>query len=132
MLGKALSLSLFHRTDRDSAFNFVFSSHRSTSSLSSHRSTSNFSSHRSISAFSSQLCAQLHFESHSLVFRKIDSALQFTDPAAQVHRKRAGGFQGVEFSEGWVEFSKRSIAKRVAKMLTGEQIEWNMFQSLSL
>ncbi|KAL7226972.1 hypothetical protein ACSBR1_021941 [Camellia fascicularis] len=29
---------------------------------------------RSISAFSSQLCAQLHFESHSLVLRKIDSA----------------------------------------------------------
>ncbi|CAL5370490.1 unnamed protein product [Camellia sinensis] len=44
------------------------------------------------------------------------------DPAAQVHRKRAGGFRGVEFSEGWVEFSKRSIAKRVAKMLNGEQI----------
>ncbi|CAL5325659.1 unnamed protein product [Camellia sinensis] len=44
------------------------------------------------------------------------------DPVAQVHRKRAGGFRGVEFSEGWVEFSKRSIAKRVAKMLNGEQI----------
>ncbi|KAL7250424.1 hypothetical protein ACSBR1_012435 [Camellia fascicularis] len=45
-----------------------------------------------------------------------------TDPAAQVHRKRAGGFRGVEFSEGWVEFSRGSIAKRVVKMLNGEQI----------
>ncbi|KAL7219098.1 hypothetical protein ACSBR2_012220 [Camellia fascicularis] len=44
------------------------------------------------------------------------------DPAAQVHRKRAGGSRGVEFLEGWVEFSKRSIANRVAKMLNGEQI----------
>ncbi|KAI8533563.1 hypothetical protein RHMOL_Rhmol10G0020400 [Rhododendron molle] len=35
------------------------------------------------------------------------------DPAAQVHRKRAGG---------WVEFSRKSVAKRVAKMLNGEQI----------
>ncbi|THG00381.1 hypothetical protein TEA_008434 [Camellia sinensis var. sinensis] len=45
---------------------------------------------------------KLHFESHSLVLRKIDSALQFTDLVAQVHRKRAGGFQGIEFSEGLV------------------------------
>ncbi|CAK9176452.1 unnamed protein product [Ilex paraguariensis] len=44
------------------------------------------------------------------------------DPAVRVHRKRAGGFRGQEFSEGWVEFSKRSVAKRVAKMLNGEQI----------
>ncbi|KAF7114397.1 hypothetical protein RHSIM_RhsimUnG0087300 [Rhododendron simsii] len=44
------------------------------------------------------------------------------DPAAQVHRKRAGGFRGKEFSEGWVEFSRKSVAKRVAKMLNGEQI----------
>ncbi|XP_057482595.1 pre-rRNA-processing protein esf2-like isoform X2 [Actinidia eriantha] len=44
------------------------------------------------------------------------------DPAAQVHRKRAGGFRGQEFSEGWVEFSRKSVAKRVANMLNGEQI----------
>ncbi|KAK2969755.1 hypothetical protein RJ640_028035 [Escallonia rubra] len=44
------------------------------------------------------------------------------DPAARVHRKRAGGFRGQGFSEGWVEFAKRSVAKRVAKMLNGEQI----------
>ncbi|KAL3503853.1 hypothetical protein ACH5RR_033694 [Cinchona calisaya] len=44
------------------------------------------------------------------------------DPAARVHRKRAGGFRGQEFSEGWVEFEKKSVAKRVAKMLNGEQI----------
>nr|GMD58372.1 pre-rRNA-processing protein ESF2 [Ipomoea batatas] len=44
------------------------------------------------------------------------------DPAAQMNRKRAGGFRGQEFSEGWVEFTKKSIAKRVAKMLNGQQI----------
>lgn len=44
------------------------------------------------------------------------------DPSSQVHRKRAGGFRGQVFSEGWVEFTKKSIAKRVANMLNGEQI----------
>lgn len=44
------------------------------------------------------------------------------DPATQVHRKRAGGFRGQVFSEGWVEFTKKTVAKRVAKMLNGEQI----------
>ncbi|CAA2985715.1 pre-rRNA-processing protein ESF2 [Olea europaea var. sylvestris] len=44
------------------------------------------------------------------------------DPAARVHRKKAGGFRGQEFSEGWVEFTKKSVAKRVAEMLNGEQI----------
>lgn len=44
------------------------------------------------------------------------------DPAAQVRRKRVGGFRGQEFSEGWVEFTKKSVAKKVAKMLNGEQI----------
>ncbi|CAI9101618.1 OLC1v1038986C1 [Oldenlandia corymbosa var. corymbosa] len=41
---------------------------------------------------------------------------------AQVKRKQAGGFRGREFSEGWVEFAKKGVAKRVAKMLNGEQI----------
>ncbi|XP_057992333.1 pre-rRNA-processing protein ESF2 isoform X2 [Hevea brasiliensis] len=44
------------------------------------------------------------------------------DPTARVNRKRAGGFRGQEFSEGWVEFTSKSIAKRVANMLNGEQI----------
>ncbi|KAL1191487.1 hypothetical protein V5N11_002313 [Cardamine amara subsp. amara] len=44
------------------------------------------------------------------------------NPEAQVHRKKAGGFRGQLFSEGWVEFSKKSVAKRVADMLNGEQI----------
>ncbi|PKI79132.1 hypothetical protein CRG98_000424 [Punica granatum] len=44
------------------------------------------------------------------------------DPDAQVKRKRAGGFRGREFSEGWVEFAKKNVAKRVANMLNGEQI----------
>ncbi|CAN8279617.1 unnamed protein product [Cochlearia groenlandica] len=44
------------------------------------------------------------------------------DPEAQVSRKRAGGFRGQLFSEGWVEFGKKSVAKRVADMLNGEQI----------
>lgn len=44
------------------------------------------------------------------------------DPATQVQRKKVGGLRGKKFSEGWVEFTKRSIAKRVARMLNGEQI----------
>ncbi|KAF8102057.1 hypothetical protein N665_0201s0346 [Sinapis alba] len=44
------------------------------------------------------------------------------DPEAQVHRKKAGGFRGQLFSEGWVEFAKKTVAKRVADMLNGEQI----------
>ncbi|KAJ9152829.1 hypothetical protein P3X46_026348 [Hevea brasiliensis] len=44
------------------------------------------------------------------------------DPTARVNLKRAGGFRGQEFSEGWVEFTNKSIAKRVANMLNGEQI----------
>ncbi|KAK4746689.1 hypothetical protein SAY87_025726 [Trapa incisa] len=44
------------------------------------------------------------------------------DPAAQIKRKRGGGFRGQEFSEGWVEFTKKTVVKRVAKMLNGEQI----------
>ncbi|KAL8471218.1 hypothetical protein ACS0TY_028140 [Phlomoides rotata] len=43
------------------------------------------------------------------------------DPAAQVRRKKSGGFRGKEFSEGWVEFTDKKVAKRVAEMLNGEQ-----------
>ncbi|XP_016472497.1 pre-rRNA-processing protein ESF2-like [Nicotiana tabacum] len=42
--------------------------------------------------------------------------------ASQMNRKRAGGFRGQAFSEGWVEFMKKSVAKRVANMLNGQQI----------
>ncbi|XP_010549598.1 PREDICTED: pre-rRNA-processing protein ESF2 isoform X2 [Tarenaya hassleriana] len=34
------------------------------------------------------------------------------DPEAQLHRKRAGGFRGQLFSEGWVEFTKKSVGGR--------------------
>ncbi|XP_073291305.1 pre-rRNA-processing protein ESF2-like [Primulina huaijiensis] len=44
------------------------------------------------------------------------------DPAAQVRRKKSGGFRGQEFSEGWVEFTEKGVAKRIAKMLNGKQI----------
>ncbi|KAK4417829.1 Pre-rRNA-processing protein ESF2 [Sesamum alatum] len=44
------------------------------------------------------------------------------DPAAQIRRKKSGGFRGQEFSEGWVEFTDKKVAKRVARMLNGEQI----------
>ncbi|GKV07839.1 hypothetical protein SLEP1_g19551 [Rubroshorea leprosula] len=42
----------------------------------------------------------------------------------QVNGKRpsSGGSQEQEFSEGWVEFARKGIAKRVANMLNGEQI----------
>ncbi|KAM0072461.1 putative RNA recognition motif domain, nucleotide-binding alpha-beta plait domain superfamily [Helianthus debilis subsp. tardiflorus] len=44
------------------------------------------------------------------------------DPAAPVHRKKAGGFRGQGFTEGWVEFTNKNVAKRVASTLNGEQI----------
>lgn len=44
------------------------------------------------------------------------------DSAAQLRRKKSGGFRGQEFCEGWVEFSDKKVAKRVAQMLNGEQI----------
>ncbi|CAM8930423.1 unnamed protein product [Rhodiola kirilowii] len=44
------------------------------------------------------------------------------DPSAQVHRKKAGGFRGVRFSEGWVEFTSKFVAKRVADMLNCQPI----------
>ncbi|XP_038711548.1 pre-rRNA-processing protein ESF2 [Tripterygium wilfordii] len=44
------------------------------------------------------------------------------DITAKVRRKKSGGFRGQEFSEGWVEFTNKSVAKRVANMLNGEQI----------
>lgn len=44
------------------------------------------------------------------------------DPAKRMRRKRAGGNRGKEFTEGWVEFAKKSVAKRVANMLNGEQM----------
>ncbi|BBH00470.1 RNA-binding family protein with RRM/RBD/RNP motifs [Prunus dulcis] len=46
------------------------------------------------------------------------------DPSAQVHNIRAGKFQRQNFSEGWVEFSDKRVAKRVANMLNGEQIAY--------
>ena len=86
-----------------------------------------------------------HLGSYQLLMH---SWILYSDPEAQVHRKKAGGFRGQLFSEGlimvqcsnmdclfytivyemfinffrWVEFAKKSIAKRVADMLNGEQI----------
>ncbi|KAJ4762552.1 Pre-rRNA-processing protein ESF2 [Rhynchospora pubera] len=42
--------------------------------------------------------------------------------STEVTHKKAVGFRGKGFSEGWVEFAKKSVAKRVAKMLNNEQI----------
>ncbi|RZC71348.1 hypothetical protein C5167_034528 [Papaver somniferum] len=40
----------------------------------------------------------------------------------QVNRKKAGDFRGQGFSEGWVEFTNKRVAKRIAEMLNGEQM----------
>ncbi|EPS63558.1 hypothetical protein M569_11226, partial [Genlisea aurea] len=43
--------------------------------------------------------------------------------AAEKRRKNSGGFRGKGgFSEGWVEFADKKIAKRTASTLNGEQI----------
>jgi ESF2/ABP1 family protein len=37
-------------------------------------------------------------------------------------RKKKGGNTGKEFTEGWIEFGDKRIAKRVAQMLNGQQM----------
>ncbi|KAJ1404148.1 RNA-binding domain superfamily [Sesbania bispinosa] len=44
------------------------------------------------------------------------------DYAAEVPSKRSRGSRDQLFAEGWVEFANKSVAKRVANMLNGEQI----------
>ncbi|KAI4350608.1 hypothetical protein L6164_005053 [Bauhinia variegata] len=44
------------------------------------------------------------------------------DSAAQVPSKKSRGSRDQVFSEGWVEFTDKRVAKRVANMLNGEQI----------
>lgn len=44
------------------------------------------------------------------------------NPEVQVRRKKDGGFRGQHFAEGWVEFAKKGVAKRVASMLNGQAI----------
>ncbi|KAI3944277.1 hypothetical protein MKW98_016507 [Papaver atlanticum] len=40
----------------------------------------------------------------------------------QVNRKKAGDFRGQGFTEGWVEFTNKRVAKRTANKLNGEQM----------
>uniref|UniRef100_A0A453ASP5 RRM domain-containing protein n=1 Tax=Aegilops tauschii subsp. strangulata TaxID=200361 RepID=A0A453ASP5_AEGTS len=44
-------------------------------------------------------------------------------PEGQGHRKHSN-VKAKAYSEGWVEFAKKSVAKRVASLLNGEQIGW--------
>ncbi|XP_057751557.1 pre-rRNA-processing protein ESF2-like isoform X1 [Arachis stenosperma] len=44
------------------------------------------------------------------------------DSSAPVSTKRSRGARDQAYSEGWVEFKNKSLAKRVANMLNGEQI----------
>ncbi|KAF7819496.1 pre-rRNA-processing protein ESF2 [Senna tora] len=44
------------------------------------------------------------------------------DSAAQAPSKGSRGSRDRAFSEGWVEFTNKTVAKRVANMLNGEQI----------
>ncbi|KAK9816728.1 hypothetical protein WJX72_004286 [[Myrmecia] bisecta] len=44
------------------------------------------------------------------------------DPALRKRRKQRGGNTGKNFSEGWVEFEDKSVAKQVAEMLNGKQM----------
>ncbi|TYI75258.1 hypothetical protein E1A91_D07G262000v1 [Gossypium mustelinum] len=45
-------------------------------------------------------------------------------PQVKGKRPRPSKVQEQEFSEGWVEFARKGIAKRVANMLNGEQIAY--------
>ncbi|XP_050382670.1 pre-rRNA-processing protein ESF2 [Argentina anserina] len=44
------------------------------------------------------------------------------NPSSSAHRDRPGKRQLQSFSEGWVEFKDKRVAKRVAGMLNGEKI----------
>eukprot|EP00271_Cylindrocystis_brebissonii_P004892 TRINITY_DN16813_c0_g1_i1.p1 TRINITY_DN16813_c0_g1~~TRINITY_DN16813_c0_g1_i1.p1 ORF type:complete len:421 (-),score=100.46 TRINITY_DN16813_c0_g1_i1:472-1734(-) len=44
------------------------------------------------------------------------------DASIRMRRKKAGGNSGKNFTEGWVEFARKKVAKRVAEMLNGEPI----------
>lgn len=42
------------------------------------------------------------------------------DASARKRRKRQGKNSGKNFTEGWVEFNDKRVAKRVAEMLNGQ------------
>ncbi|RKP11684.1 hypothetical protein BJ684DRAFT_12604, partial [Piptocephalis cylindrospora] len=44
------------------------------------------------------------------------------DPKARYHRKKYGGNKKKSFSEGWVEFADKRVAKRVALALNAQPI----------
>eukprot|EP00898_Chlorokybus_atmophyticus_P007658 jgi/Chlat1/7894/Chrsp66S07203 len=44
------------------------------------------------------------------------------DPRLRKKRKQAGGNSGKNFTEGWVEFADKGVAKRVASALNGQNI----------
>ena len=44
------------------------------------------------------------------------------DPALRKHRKQKGGNTGKNFTEGWVEFEDKAVAKQVAAMLNANPI----------
>lgn len=46
--------------------------------------------------------------------------LALEDASVRLRRKIAGKRTGKNFTEGWVEFASKSVAKKVAKMLNGE------------
>eukprot|EP00192_Tetraselmis_astigmatica_P020786 CAMPEP_0117660030 /NCGR_PEP_ID=MMETSP0804-20121206/6748_1 /TAXON_ID=1074897 /ORGANISM="Tetraselmis astigmatica, Strain CCMP880" /LENGTH=267 /DNA_ID=CAMNT_0005466727 /DNA_START=52 /DNA_END=855 /DNA_ORIENTATION=+ len=45
------------------------------------------------------------------------------DASLRKDRKRKGGNSGKEFTEGWVEFEDKRVAKQVAQMLNGKQMD---------
>ncbi|KAJ1412722.1 RNA-binding domain superfamily [Sesbania bispinosa] len=53
---------------------------------------------------------------------KLRHILSQFDYAAEVPSKRSRGSRDQLFAEGWVEFANKSVAKKVANMLNGEQI----------
>ena len=48
--------------------------------------------------------------------------LHVADPALRKQRKQKGGNTGKNFTEGWVEFEDKAVAKQVAAMLNGNPI----------
>ena len=53
---------------------------------------------------------------------RIDNSVWLVDPALRKQRKQKGGNTGKNFTEGWVEFEDKAVAKQVATMLNGNPI----------
>lgn len=69
--------------------------------------------------YQARFCSERCQKAHTVMLTA--SALT-TDPALRKQRKQKGGNTGKNFTEGWVEFEDKAVAKKTAAMLNGNPI----------